>query len=95
VPGESSTSTSTDGSSSSRPSDLKPSGGFTSISADGSSSSGPSDMEPSGGFTSTSAVGVSPSEDSKKIDLLAELQAAALLEDAAGDQTISDADLDW
>ncbi|KAK2874663.1 hypothetical protein Q8A67_021816 [Cirrhinus molitorella] len=39
----------------------------------------PSDLETSG-FTSTSAVGVSSSEDSEKIDLLAELQAAALLE---------------
>ncbi|RXN07929.1 ubiquitin carboxyl-terminal hydrolase 37-like protein [Labeo rohita] len=78
-------------------SDLETSGGFTSISADDSSSSPEhksSDLETSGGFTSTSAVGVSSSEDSEKIDLLAELQAAALLEDAGGDQTISDADLD-
>ncbi|KAK2870192.1 hypothetical protein Q8A67_024584 [Cirrhinus molitorella] len=72
-------------------------GGCTSTSADDSSLSPAgklSDLETSGGFTSTSAVGVSSSEESEKIDLLAELQAAALLEDAAGDQTISDADLD-
>ncbi|KAK2903348.1 hypothetical protein Q8A67_008061 [Cirrhinus molitorella] len=72
-------------------------GGCTSTSADDSSTcpeGKPSDLETSGGFTSTSTVGVSSSEESEKIDLLAELQAAALLEDAAGDQTISDADLD-
>ncbi|KAL1248531.1 hypothetical protein QQF64_021849 [Cirrhinus molitorella] len=95
-----STSTSADDSSSSpedKASDLETSGGCTSTSADDSSLSPAgklSDLETSGGFTSTSAVGVSSSEESEKIDLLAELQAAALLEDAAGDQTISDADLD-
>ncbi|RXN07152.1 ubiquitin carboxyl-terminal hydrolase 37-like protein [Labeo rohita] len=59
-----------------------------------SAESSPSDLETSGGYTSTSAVGVSSSEESGKIDLLAELQAAAVLEDAAGDQPISDVDLD-
>ncbi|KAK2905415.1 hypothetical protein Q8A67_007214 [Cirrhinus molitorella] len=62
----------------------------TSSTAEGS----PSDLQTSGGYTSTSAVDVSSSEESEKIDLLAELQAAAVLEDAAGDQSISDVDLD-
>ncbi|KAK2874661.1 hypothetical protein Q8A67_021814 [Cirrhinus molitorella] len=55
----------------------------TSTGADGPSSSPeskPSDLETSGGFTSTSTVGVSSPEESEKIDLLTELQAAALLE---------------
>ncbi len=85
ISGDLSTSSSTDDSSSSvdrRPSDLETSGGFTSTSADVSSSSesGASDLETSGGFTSTSAMRDSTSEESEKIDLLAELQAAAVLE---------------
>uniref|UniRef100_A0A8C2KIU0 Ubiquitin carboxyl-terminal hydrolase n=1 Tax=Cyprinus carpio TaxID=7962 RepID=A0A8C2KIU0_CYPCA len=95
---ESSTSTSTDGSFSYGPSDLETSGVFTSSSADDFSSSPedyPSDLETSGVYTSSSAVGVSSSEDSEKIDLLAEIQATAVLEGAAGDQAISDADLDY
>uniref|UniRef100_A0A9J8AQF0 Ubiquitin carboxyl-terminal hydrolase n=1 Tax=Cyprinus carpio carpio TaxID=630221 RepID=A0A9J8AQF0_CYPCA len=67
----------------------------TSTSTDGSVSYGPSDLETSGVYTSSSAVGVSSSEDSEKIDLLAEIQATAVLEGAAGDQAISDADLDY
>ncbi|XP_026077471.1 uncharacterized protein LOC113055396 isoform X2 [Carassius auratus] len=90
--GESSTSISTDGSSSYGPSDLETSGVYTSSSAEDSSSSledHPSDLETSGVFTFSS------SEDIEKIDLLAELQATAVLEDAAGDQVTSDADLDY
>ncbi|XP_042622922.1 uncharacterized protein LOC109107602 [Cyprinus carpio] len=67
----------------------------TSTSTDGSVSYGPSDLETSGVYTSSSAVGVSSSEDSEKINLLAEIQATAVLEGAAGDQAISDADLDY
>ncbi|KAK9966868.1 hypothetical protein ABG768_003955 [Culter alburnus] len=92
-PEETSTSTSTD----SRTSDLLDASlemevigeSSTSNSADGSYSSAeskPSDLE-------TSAVGVSSSEESET-DLLAELQAAAVLEDAAGDQAVSNVDLD-
>lgn len=51
----------------------------TSTSIDGTSTD-PSDLEATGGFTSSSSVGVSSSEESEKIDLLAELQAAAVLE---------------
>ncbi|XP_058648051.1 ubiquitin carboxyl-terminal hydrolase 37-like isoform X1 [Onychostoma macrolepis] len=100
VSGVLSTSTSTDDSSSSPESgasDLEISGDFIFTSTDDSSSSADrrlSDLETSGGFTSTSTMWDSTSEESEKIDLLAELQAAAVLEDAAGDQTFSDADLD-
>ncbi|RXN12670.1 hypothetical protein ROHU_029471 [Labeo rohita] len=88
---QSSTSTSTD----KRPSDLRTAAlemeairdvhgdSSTSSSSEGTSSSAesrPSDVKTNRGCTSTSAVSVSSSEESEKINLLAKLQAAAILE---------------
>ncbi|KAK7127413.1 hypothetical protein R3I93_020104 [Phoxinus phoxinus] len=69
----------------------------SSSNSDGSSSSAeskPSDLESSRGCSSFSAVGDSSSDGSERIDLLAELQGTVVPEDAAGDQTVSDVDLD-
>ncbi|KAK7119065.1 hypothetical protein R3I94_021044 [Phoxinus phoxinus] len=69
----------------------------SSSNSDGSSSSAeskPSDLESSRGCSSSGAVGDSSSDGSERIDLLAELQGTVVPEDAAGDQTVSDVDLD-
>ncbi|XP_043073915.1 uncharacterized protein LOC122323873 [Puntigrus tetrazona] len=55
----------------------------TYTSADGTSTD-PSDLEATKGFTSSSSVGVYSPEESE----MADPQAAAILEDAAGDQTV-------
>ncbi|XP_043073916.1 uncharacterized protein LOC122323874 [Puntigrus tetrazona] len=55
----------------------------TYTSADGTSTD-PSDLEATKGFTSSSSVGVFTPEESE----MADPQAAAILEDAAGDQTV-------
>ncbi|XP_077058968.1 uncharacterized protein LOC143711408 [Siphateles boraxobius] len=67
----------------------------SSSNSDGSSSSAeskPSDLE---GCSSSSAAGNSSSvETSERIDLLAELQGTVVPEDAAGDQPVSDVELE-